>query len=165
MTHLLSRLEAWLRTQRPEYWASLRAGTSDAALEAFERRFAVQLPESFKALYRWRDGQALTVSAGLYGNRMFSSLEDISDTKAMLDQMIGTEFDDPAWWRTGWVPFLANGAGDHLCLDTRAEQGGNPGQLIAFWHDWNNRSTEAVSLELWLEELLRKAERGQLKLR
>lgn len=84
---------------------------------------------------------------------MFSPLEDVADSKAILDGMIGEDFDDRSWWRRGWVPFLSNGAGDHLCLDVDAEGGGSPGQLVAFWHDWERRSIEHSSIESWLASL------------
>ncbi|MEZ6035584.1 MAG: SMI1/KNR4 family protein [Planctomycetaceae bacterium] len=95
---------------------------------------------------------------------MFASLNDVSETKDMLDGMIGYDFEDPKWWRRGWVPFLANGSGDHLCVDLAAEDGGNPGQLIAFWHDDEERDIEYPSLADWLRELVESMENGTLEL-
>ena len=125
--------------------------------QAFEMRFAVRLLEAFKLLYGWRDGQPPGDFSELHSNRMFSSLAEITSTKDILDGMIGTDFDDPAWWQTSWVPFLSNGAGDHLCLDTKTNE------LIAFWHDWDDRSSEFPSMQMWLEELVREAQSGQLE--
>ncbi len=157
MKQFLAQLEAWLRTYRPAYLESLQQGASELALETFEARFKVQLPEACKLLYRWRDGQSPSDFSSLQGNRMFSSLAEITSIKDMLDGMIGTDFDDPAWWQTAWVPFLANGAGDYLCLDTKTNE------LIAFWHDWDDRSREFPSLEAWLEELVRETQSGELE--
>jgi cell wall assembly regulator SMI1 len=89
---------------------------------------------------------------------MCSALEDIAETKEMLDDMIGTDFEDPNWWLRAWVPFLSNGSGDHLCVDTRT------GALIAFWHDWEDRRQEHASLEDWLTALVEQAERGELEI-
>ena len=97
-------------------------------------------------------------------NCMFSGLEDFSDSKETLDGMIRFDFEDPKWWRRGWVPFLSNGGGDHLCLDLTAEDGGAPGQLLTFYHDWENRAVEYPHLEAWLTELVESMENGTLEL-
>jgi len=87
----------------------------------------------------------------LHRNRMFLSLEAVAEIKDLLDSMIGSDFEDPRYWRRGWVPFLHNGGGSYLCLDSTAEDGGVPGQLIAFWKADHDRPVEYPSLEAWLE--------------
>ena len=159
---LIERVDRWLAAKRPEFYARLQPGVTNAALDAFESRFALRLPEAFRAFYRWRNGQEPTCNASFHGNRMFSSLEEIAETKDMLDGMIGSEFENPHWWRRGWVPFLANGGGDHLCLDLTAEVGGTPGQLVAFWHDWENRSVQFARFEGWLSQLADEMEASTL---
>ena len=161
---LIERVDRWLAANRPDYDAHLRPGASDAALDAFEARFSLRLPDPFRALYRWRDGQEEGFTASLQDNRVFMSLEDVSEAKEMLDGMIGTDFEDPRWWRRGWVPFLANGGGDHVCLDVTAEDGGEPGQVVAFWHDWENRPVKFPDFEAWLRQLADSMEAGDLEL-
>jgi cell wall assembly regulator SMI1 len=160
---LLGRLERWLSVHRLEYFRGFRTGASDADLEAFETRFDVTLPEAFKTLYRWRDGQSPEDFSSLQDNRMFSSLEDIATTKALLDGMIGSDFEDPDWWLRRWVPFLANGGGDHLCVVARTEGNFGVGQLVSFWHDDPQRSVAYASIEDWLEALIDTAEHGKLE--
>jgi cell wall assembly regulator SMI1 len=160
----IARIDGWLAVNRPDYYGRLRPGATEGALDAFESRFSLRLPESFRSLYHWRDGQQPACSASLQSNRMFSSLDEIAETKGMLDGMIGTDFEDPRWWRRGWVPFLANGGGDHLCLDVAAEDGGTPGQLIAFWHDEERRPVEYTDVESWLRQLADSMESGTLEL-
>jgi cell wall assembly regulator SMI1 len=161
---LIARMDRWLASKRPDYHARLQPGVSDQTLDAFEKRFGLKLPEPFRLLYRWRNGQSPVCSESLQGNWMFPSLEEIAPTKEMLDGMIGFDFEDPRWWRKGWVPFLSNGGGDHLCLDLAAEDGGQPGQLVVFWHDEPDRDVEYASLEEWLEELVNTMEDGTLEL-
>ncbi len=161
---LIDRLDRWLSDNRPEYYSQLQPGAAAESLAAFEQRFSLRLHKVFRALYQWRNGQNPNHSASLQGNRMFSSLEDIAATKDMLDGMIGYDFDDPQWWRRGWVPFLSNGGGDHLCLDVAAEDRGSPGQLIAFWHDWEDRSVEYPNLTAWLTDLVKSMENGTIEL-
>jgi cell wall assembly regulator SMI1 len=95
---------------------------------------------------------------------MFSSIEEIADTKGIYDGMIGVDFTDPRWWRRGWIPFLANGGGDHLCLDLIAEDGGSPGQLIEYWHEEADRRVTYPSLDAWLSDLAASMEGGTLEL-
>jgi cell wall assembly regulator SMI1 len=162
---LIERLDRWLAANRPDYYARLQPGVTSEALNAFEARFSLKMPQAFRLLYEWRNGQEPQCSASLQDNRMWLSLDGITETKAMLDGMIGLDFDDPHWWRKGWVPFLSNGGGDYLCLNLTAEDGGQPGQVIAFWHDWENRSVKYPSFEAWLVGLVDSMENGTLKLR
>ena len=95
---------------------------------------------------------------------MFSSLAALTETKELFDGMIGEDFEDPRWWRRGWIPFLSNGGGDHLCLDLAAKDSGQPGQLLVFWHDAEERLVKYASFEAWLRQLVEAMENGTLKL-
>ncbi|MDX2201555.1 MAG: SMI1/KNR4 family protein [Hyphomicrobiaceae bacterium] len=161
---LILRMERWLSAHRPDYHALLQPGATDARLDAFEGRFSLRLPDGFRHLYRWRDGQDPMSSAPLYLNRTFSTLEEVAETKDLLDGMIGSDFAEPAHWRRGWVPFLHNGGGSHLCLDLAAEDGGTPGQLVAFWKADRDRPVEHPDLETWLATLVAAMEDGCLRL-
>ena len=161
---LILRMDRWLAANRPDYYALLQPGATEAELDAFEVRFSLKLPAAFRAMYRWRSGQDQGSSKPLQMNRTLSTLEEISRTKDELDSMIGYDFDDPKYWRRGWVPFLHNGAGSHLCLDMAAEDGGHPGQLIAFWKRDEDRPVEYPSMEAWLTELVGSMEDGSLEL-
>ncbi|MGJ7528443.1 SMI1/KNR4 family protein [Variovorax sp. GB1P17] len=161
---LIERMDAWLAENRAGYRAALQPGVSDAQLDAFEAKFSLKLPEAFRALYCWRNGQPDSSFDSFQDNRMFSSLEDIADTKEMLDGMIGFDFEDPATWRRGWVPFLSNGGGSYLCVDIDAEGGGQPGQLIAFWKADEDRPVEHASVQAWLADLVASMEAGTLEI-
>ncbi|MDP9606743.1 UNVERIFIED_ORG: cell wall assembly regulator SMI1 [Variovorax paradoxus] len=160
---LIGRMDAWLAVRRPDYHALLQPGVDDGALDAFEAKFSLKLPEAFRALYRWRNGQPNSSFDSLQGNRMFSALEDIADTKEMLDDMIGFDFEDPATWRRGWVPFLSNGGGSYLCVDIDTQGGGQPGQLVGFWKADEDRPVEHASVEAWLAELVASMEAGTVE--
>ena len=153
-TEAIARVDRWLATQRPSYYAHLRPGVTNAALDAFQSRFALELPMDFRLLYRWRNGQEPGNSEALYRNRMFMSLEEIAEEKELLDGMIGYDFDDPRYWRRSWVPFLHNGGGSYLCLDLAADDGGSPGQLVAFWKADDDRPVEYPSVTAWLIALV-----------
>jgi len=161
---LIGRMDRWLASNRPAYYALLQPGTTDSELDAFEARFALTLPEAFRQLYHWRNGQEPGSSSPLQFNRTFSVLEEIASAKAELDSMIGADFEDPKYWRRGWVPFLHNGAGSHLCLDLAAEDGGQVGQLVAFWKRDDDRPVEHPNTEAWLAALVSAMEDGSLEL-
>jgi cell wall assembly regulator SMI1 len=160
---LLRRLDRWLAANRPDYYALLQPGATDAELDTFEAHFALELPVAFRQLYLWRNGQDPMSSAPLQMNRSFSTLDEITRTKEQLDGMVGNDFDDPRYWRRGWVPFLHNGGGSYLCLDLLAEDGGRPGQLVAFWKADKDRPVEFPSIEVWLTKLVASMEDGSLK--
>jgi cell wall assembly regulator SMI1 len=165
MSHgaLIERMDAWLATNRADYRALLQPGVDDAALDGFEAKFSLTLPAAFRALYTWRNGQPNSCFDSLQDNRMFSAIEDIADTKEMLDDMIGSDFEDPATWRRGWVPFLSNGGGSYLCVDVDAEGGGQPGQLVAFWKADEDRPVEHASVDAWLADLVASMEAGTIE--
>jgi cell wall assembly regulator SMI1 len=164
VTNFIAKMDRWLATRRADYYAILQPGVTDRVLDSFESRFKVKLSQSFRLLYKWRNGQASDCYDRLQECYMFSGLERIAEVKEMLDGMIGHDFEEPEWWRKSWVPFLDNANGDHLCLDLAAEDGGEPGQLIAFWHDWEDRSVKYASIEAWLAELVESMETGKLEL-
>lgn len=155
MKELIEEVDRRLARRRPNYYSQLQPGVGQQAIDAFQSRLGAQLPLAFSELYRWRNGQNPNCSAALINNWMFSPLEEVVSTKDLLDGMIGTDFEEPTWWSRGWVPFLSNGGGDHLCLDLAAELSGKPGQLLAFWHDWDNRSIKFASMEMWLQAVVR----------
>ncbi len=155
----LKRLDDFLSSSRTDYYKQLKPGASPEALAGFEQQFRIVLPPEFKSLYQWRNGQPDSVSEALYDNWMFRSLEDVANTKSMCDGMIGYDFDDPRWWRRSWVPFMMNYGGDSLCLDLQGEDFGNPGQLIVFWHDWGSREPAYLSMQDWVERIVKQIAR------
>jgi cell wall assembly regulator SMI1 len=159
----IGRMDRWLAKNRPEYYAILPPAATDAQLNAIEAQFSLELPAAFHQLYRWRNGQNPMTSASFHMNRSFMTLSEIADTKELLDGMIGYDFDDPRYWRRGWVPFLHNGGGSYLCLDLSAEDGGEPGQLLAFWKADEDRPVEFPNIEAWLSDLVASMEDGSLE--
>jgi cell wall assembly regulator SMI1 len=54
---VLNSIDAWYMANVPAIHATLRPGTTDAELDAMEQRTGLKLPEAFRILYRWHDGQ------------------------------------------------------------------------------------------------------------
>ena len=57
MRDALSRIEGWHARAASPARASLRAGATDAQLDAVEAELGCRLPEEARALWRWRDGR------------------------------------------------------------------------------------------------------------
>lgn len=161
---LISKLDQWLKINRPVYYASLKPGVSETDLAAFESKFSLKLPMAFRGLYQWRDGQDPASFESLQSNRMWMTLADIAEVKDLMDGMIGYDFEDPRYWRRGWVPFLSNGGGSYLCLDLAAEDGGRPGQILEFWKTDEDRPIEWPDMQAWLVDLVGSMEDGSLEI-
>lgn len=161
MNPLITRLDTWLQQYRPNYYARLAPGASEAELADLERLIGHALPEEFRDLYRWRNGQAANSYEAFCDNRMFMSLETIATNWTMMKEMLEEgEFELPNWWRTNWVAFLENGGGDSLCLDMEGTFTGQPGQLLEFWHDWENRQVVWPNTASFLATLVASFEGG-----
>jgi len=156
MASTLDQLDDMLQRARPGFYARLQPGVSDQQLAEFEQELGVTLPEAFKAFYRWRNGQAIDHYESWQNNQTVMGLAEIRAAHRVLNELLDAgEFEGANWWDAGWVPFLSNGAGDHLCLDTTGSFGGQAGQILEFWHDDGNRWVVAPNFESWLESYLR----------
>ena len=107
MKRLISRLDQWMEEHRPAYYAKLQPGLSGDQLHEFERDIGFRVPDAFKELYAWKNGQDPGCSAAMQHNRMFMRIEDVLDTHRMLNEFLeGGEFDHEMWWspQMGPVP-------------------------------------------------------------
>lgn len=152
---LIEELDHHLDAEQPALYDSLRPGASDVSLDALQVILPAPLPPLFRALYQWRDGQVESTRERFWDGWFLLPVEEIRHCKDMLDGMIGHDFDRLEWWCRGWVPFLGNRNGDHVCLDLTAKTKGEPGQLLKFWHDREERSLAGFDLEWWVQGLIR----------
>jgi cell wall assembly regulator SMI1 len=159
---LFDRLDRSLARRRKKYYRQLRPGLTAEQLAEFEAFVGHAFPERFRALYRWRDGQSDPLES-LDSNRYFMPSAEAKQTWEML-----TSFQEngqwgpghPQWWHRGWIPFLHNGAGSHLCLDLHGSFTGTAGQVIEFWNHFDDRPIVAPSFEVWLDHVVDTLERG-----
>jgi cell wall assembly regulator SMI1 len=162
---LIARADRWLKQNRPIFYAALQPGVSDADLDAYEARHGLKLPAALRALWKWKNGIPEYPdlpdgeSEALVDNHAFISLQSSSQTKDILDGMIGTDFESPDWWKREWVPFTHNGGGDNYVVDTADPRG----RVIDFWHADADRPVAAPSFPAWFKDLVDRMERGELE--
>jgi len=161
MSKLIERLDKYLRINRPEFYRKLLPGIAIEVLRGFEKKIGKTLPEEFKELYLWRNGQANDHYVAFQENRTLMNLDAIELARSTLTELKdGGDFESDNWWCREWVPFLDNGGGDHTCIDLLGIFDDVPGTVINFWHDWEDRSTEYPNFKSWLETFVDSLELG-----
>lgn len=163
MSPRMQRLDAWFRKHRPKHYKYLLPGATDNELSSFERRQKVTLPAVFKEFFLWRNGEDLDRIEGRFqGNWSVMSLKEVEETCDFMRELVeAREFEEKNWWVPGWIPFLANGGGDHLCVDlTGAFVKGRSGQVLEFYHDEPRRTIHYPSMEAWLDFFVATLEEG-----
>lgn len=150
MKELMSRLDSWLKTNRPDFYRQLSPGVSESEIDAFEDSLGFKLPQSFKELYMWKNGQSC--SDAFQYNREFLDLESVRENRDLSNGCLeGGDFDLANWWHPKWIPFLKHCGGDLLCLDMDGTFGGVPGQILYYYHDSSDRTIQFPSLGNWLD--------------
>jgi cell wall assembly regulator SMI1 len=166
MDPLIGRLDLWLRTNRPQYHASLQSGATASSIDALERRVSTVLPPLFREMLAWRDGTggvSFLDKEDLAFEGSWMSIADITETIEMLDGMAAVdEWDYDDWWCPGWVPFLWTISDDYLCIDLVGSFGGQPGQILKFWHDDKERTIVHRSFDAWLQTFVEALEEAML---
>ena len=166
MDSLIARLDLWLRTNRPQYHESLLPGAPASSIDALERRVGAALPPLLEEMLAWRDGTGgvdLLADEDLACEGRWMSIAEITETVDMLDDMAAVdEWERDDWWCAGWVPFLMTFSDDYLCVDLIGSFGGQPGQVLKFWHDDKERPIAYPSFDAWLRTFVEALEEAML---
>jgi len=157
----IRRLQAWHEANRPELLAELAPPAKPGDLAKVAKRVGAELPDVLVALWRWHDGRREDCYSGLQHNRQLMSIAEALDTMNTMDELLDAgEFEQPHWWNKRWLPFLANGGGDNICIDFAGSFGGKPGQVIEFWHDDEDRTIVYPDVATWLHCFVETLEAG-----
>ncbi|UOQ51709.1 SMI1/KNR4 family protein [Hymenobacter cellulosivorans] len=149
---LLARLDALLQQRRPAYYATLNPPATAAELAAFEAEFELTLPAELRWWFGWHNGQQGFES--FVQNNCLQSLGSAAETMRVNLELLEAGDFVPNWWQPGWVPFLENGGGDHVCVDLAGTFTGHAGQIMEHWHDWEARSVLFPDLTTWLQAVV-----------
>lgn len=159
-----SRIERVLAAQMPALHEALAPPASDTDLDALARQTGLDLVETLAPLYAHHDGQTIPVP-GLFAGFHFLSAREAADEWGRWSEMLqgdpslltdipvaarpeGTV--RPVYASPGWLPFAADGAGNHLALDFSPGPEGTPGQVISFGPDEAVRYRLAASPSAFL---------------
>ncbi|KAI0780735.1 hypothetical protein BD413DRAFT_666812 [Trametes elegans] len=156
-----ARLRQWLGREYPELGDTLNYGILPQDLAQLEMAFGFALPTPVRESYLCVDGQEPESSAGCAEGLFFGltllPLEDVLE-----EWRFWREVDDdpatganpalrelmqsipPGWVRReyscrGWIPLVADKAGNYLGIDMNPGEGGAVGQVIVFGRDFDTK--------------------------
>lgn len=151
---VLEKIDQYLKTNRPEYYAILNPPLTNEEVAALEKEYNIQLPADLKALYQWKNGHSEEYfSENFIDLNQFFSLDISLKMAREHTEMIGLDFTLENWWNKHWVPVIMEGS-DFYCYDLEGTFTGNKGQIIRFIHDDNWRPVVAPGLVAFLEHVL-----------
>ncbi|TRM62680.1 hypothetical protein BD626DRAFT_498114 [Schizophyllum amplum] len=156
-----NRLRLWLQREYPELGDTLNFGILPQDLAQIEMQFGFGLPAVVRESYLITDGQEAESSAGCSEGLFFGltllPLEDVLDEWRFWREVD----DDPAtganprlremmqsiptgWIRKeysqrGWIPLIADRAGNYVGVDLNPADGGKPGQVIVYGRDFDTK--------------------------
>ncbi|OSD08664.1 hypothetical protein PYCCODRAFT_1380424 [Trametes coccinea BRFM310] len=161
LSNTWNRLRQWLSREYPELGDTLNYGILPQDLAQIEMAFGFSLPAPVRESYLCVDGQEPESSAGCSEGLFFGltllPLEDVLE-----EWRFWREVDDdpatganpalrelmqsipPGWVRReyscrGWIPLVADKAGNYLGIDMNPGEGGAVGQVIVFGRDFDTK--------------------------
>ena len=149
----LARLEESLRKHRPHYRNILLPGASATELASLEKSLSVSLPEEARTLLAWHNGQEADSIGGFERDWRLLSTTQIAEEK---NDLLDPDAKDTGWSPV-WIPFLGDGYGNYLCLDTSK----TPPPLREFWAGNREHPLVAESLTGWIEMFVTAVEAGK----
>lgn len=161
---VLEHIGAWYAEHVPAIHATLRPGASDAELDALEQHTGLTLPEAFRTLYRWHNGQHWR-DRGMFGLSFMAleqvvnywdiwadinlTLPEMNDEISSISHPEGTIV--PRYCSPYWLGFLSMGP-DFIGLDFNPDVEGVQGQIITFGRNEERKYVLAPSLDSFLRE-------------
>jgi len=166
MEGLIQRLDQWLQQTCPDYSATLPPEVEQNRWSGLEQSLEVSLPEEFKRVYQWRNGDAMHRGQyermGFWFSYNWMPLQSVLNAHETLNQLLAYgEFALENWWNSRWVPFFEFN-NNYLCLDMAGGWTGQVGQVLEFWHEDCDRRILAPSFRQWFEALVVALEQGRL---
>ncbi|KAH9484083.1 KNR4/SMI1-like protein 2 [Psilocybe cubensis] len=156
-----ARIRSWLNREYPELGDTLNYGILPQELAEIEMQFGFALPSVVRESYLCVDGQeaesAAGCSEGLFFGLTLLPLESVLEEWRFwreVDNDPSTGANDalrqsmqsipPDWIRReysqrGWIPLVADKAGNYLGIDLNPAEQGQVGQVIVFGRDFDTK--------------------------
>jgi cell wall assembly regulator SMI1 len=175
---VLARLDAWYAANLalPEH--GFNPPATDAQIDAAEQLIGLKLPQSFRDLYRWHDGENDDLCGHIYGLPLLPLERVVAEHQLWTEVLEGFDGDayaipggswpegavDPAYINPGWLPFTHDGGGNSIGLDLDPWPAGRVGQVIIFGRDEEVKVVLAESLGQFLDWVAGLLESGNFEL-
>ncbi len=178
ITSVLARLDTWYAENLPTNQFAFNPPATDENLDSIERLVGLKLPNAYRQLYKWHDGDKSGLFSGhIYGTSLVSLGEAAMHWKMWneaLAEFGGDRYKipggawpegavDPAYINPRWIP-LTNSDGNHIGLDFDAWPNGRIGQVILYGRDEDVKVVLAESLGALLEWIADLLEGGNFRL-
>lgn len=155
MDDTIVRLDTWMEKNHPGY-EEWNDGASNEQIDELEKVLRVKLPNSLRALLKWRAGEPCFIH-----NQYLMSCAEIAEHFEDMGGMADIDgWKDPNHWHKGWYAFSSDG-GDCLVIDPHGSWGGVPGQVLEFDHEGDSEKTIcAPGFDVWFETYVTALESG-----
>ena len=175
---VLARLDAWYAANLPPEKYSFNPPATNAQIDEFERLIGVKLPQAYRQLYRWHNGEEDDRWGHIYGLPLLPLDWAAYQWKAwnrVLADFGGDRYEvrgaswpdgavDPAYINTRWIPLIHDGSGNHIGLDFDPWPNGRVGQAILYGRDEDVKVVLAESLGKFLDWIAGLLESGNFRL-
>ena len=175
---VLARLDAWYDAHLPADKYRFNPPATDGQIDAFERLIGHKLPNSYRQLYRWHDGEKDDRWGHIYGlpllplHQAGAEWTEWNKVTASLGgdryKIPGTSWPpgavDPAYTNPGWIPLTLDGSGNSIGIDFDPWPCGRMGQVILYGRDEDLKVVLAPSLGTFLRWIAGLLESGNFRL-
>jgi cell wall assembly regulator SMI1 len=176
----LARLDAWYAAHLPPDRYVFNPPATETELDAFERLVGLKLPQAYRQLYRWHDGEEDDRWGHIYGLPLLPLKEAGSQWRAWNEVLADPVFKgnrygvrggawpegavDPAYINPRWIPLTHDGSGNHIGMDFDPWPAGRIGQIILYGRDEDVKAVLAPSLGAFLDWIADLLESGNFRL-
>lgn len=152
MIERIDKLNSWLKENRKDYCAVLNAPASEHEIKELESLVGVELPEEFKMLLKWHNGQSSDAMDTFHPltNEMFMGIDDIKYMFTELKELLHYGDIEQDIWKPTWLPFMSNGGGDHTCIDISQT---SYGKIVCHNHEEPDGRVIYDSIIEWIDAL------------
>ncbi len=162
----LQKIEILLKNTFPELAASLNPPASEEQIQALEDALQTPLPEDFKNLYRWHNGESNTM--GLFFGLTFLSIEEALEERKVWAEIaaegdstldsgivsIPSHFIKENYANRLYLPISKDYGGNNISVDLDPDEKGVYGQVINSGRDEEMRYVLALSVSKFMAFVL-----------